>query len=362
MPYRRFLFSALAERFPLDFYFFNERKENIPTPCSATILKGFKVPKFSDYWVVPGLRGAISSKKYDLIIGSDLGAFVTKTAYEVAKKTATPFIPWIEEWDWIDHPRRKLRVRFEEALLKYSVTTIVPGNKHKKYLLSRGVPATKIDIVRNCIPEEKKEYNTGNQLFKKLSEIKKTELLVCSIGRHVSFKGHHQLIEAQAVLEGKDFAKAPFLVIAGDGNLLEKNKTLATQLSLKKIMFIERFIGLEEKNILFSLCDIFVLASTRTRAFEAWGLVCNEAIRFGKPIIVSNMVGSAGDLIQQDKNGFIFEDKNIDQLAGYIEKLIQNAPLRQQFSQHSSAIYKEFRPQVMITEFSAVIEKILAHA
>ena len=63
-----------------------------------------------------------------------------------------------------------------------------------------------------------------------------------------------------------------------------------------------RFLGFRNQSEMpafYDLCDLFVLPSH----FEPWGLVINEAMNAGKPVIVSDCVGAAPDLVQTGRNG-----------------------------------------------------------
>lgn len=358
LEYRSFLFRALAERYPIDFLFFNESGEFVPEECSWRSLKGFRVPELSDYWIVPGLRRALAKEKYGLVIGGDLGAFNTAVAYRYARRRGLPFIPWILEWDYIRHPRRLFRRRFEDRLLRYCSGIVTPGIRHREYLEGRGAGPEKIFTVPNCLEEKPCDIDRDAPLYKMIVEMKGRGNVICSIGRHVGFKGHHQSIRAQKILEERDIGSAPFLVIAGDGPLLGRNTSLARSLGLKKTVFMERHVDTAEKNILYSLCDIFLLTSTRTRAYEAWGLVCNEAVRFGRPVIASDAVGCAGELVRHGENGFVFKDGDFDGLAGYISRILGDDGLRERLSRSSREIYGDYRPQRMIDSFCAAIDSM----
>jgi glycosyltransferase involved in cell wall biosynthesis len=66
------------------------------------------------------------------------------------------------------------------------------------------------------------------------------------------------------------------------------------------------------------MADVFVLPSKE----EPWGMVVAEAMCFGLPVITSDRVGAAMDLVKDGYNGFIFPAGNSKELANCIEKLI----------------------------------------
>jgi glycosyltransferase involved in cell wall biosynthesis len=80
----------------------------------------------------------------------------------------------------------------------------------------------------------------------------------------------------------------------------------------------------------YAACDALVLPSVRTRTFrEPWGLVVNEAMNRGLPVIASDAVGAAaGGLVQDKRNGLVVAAGDAAALAGAIGVLAQDPPLR----------------------------------
>jgi glycosyltransferase involved in cell wall biosynthesis len=87
----------------------------------------------------------------------------------------------------------------------------------------------------------------------------------------------------------------------------------------KKIKGVE-FFGFKNRPHLFdfyNIADVFILPSE----IEPWGIVVNEAMCFRLPIIASDRVGAALDLVKNGHNGFIFPVGDIKRLATCIEKI-----------------------------------------
>ena len=105
------------------------------------------------------------------------------------------------------------------------------------------------------------------------------------------------------------------LWIIGDGFLKRELKNLARSLRIERSV---RFIGRVEHQIiklLYPLADVFVLPSV----IETQGMVAIEAMFFAKPVIVTNAIVSASELVVNGENGYIVDHKNVDSLE---EKLI----------------------------------------
>ena len=101
------------------------------------------------------------------------------------------------------------------------------------------------------------------------------------------------------------------LVLLGDGPLRESLKSQITTLNLCDHVLLPGFKQYDELPAYFGLAGAFVHASTT----EQWGLVVNEAMASGLPVIVSNRCGCAADLVQEGVNGFTFDPCNVEQLA-----------------------------------------------
>jgi glycosyltransferase involved in cell wall biosynthesis len=99
--------------------------------------------------------------------------------------------------------------------------------------------------------------------------------------------------------DGWDRTDAPYLVIVGDGEERNPLEARCRQLSLEDV----RFAGFRNQSELprfFQLADVFVLPSRH----EPWGLIVNEAMAAGCPVIVSTDVGCHPDLISDGGPGF----------------------------------------------------------
>ncbi len=94
---------------------------------------------------------------------------------------------------------------------------------------------------------------------------------------------------------------APYLLIVGDGEMRESLEQRARESGCPDIIFAG-FRNQSELPRIFDLSSVFVLPSRH----EAWGLITNEAMAAGLPVIVSDDVGCAVDLVRSGENGFVY--------------------------------------------------------
>jgi len=101
------------------------------------------------------------------------------------------------------------------------------------------------------------------------------------------------------------------LVLLGDGPLKANLSRLVSELRLDGHVHLPGFLQYHELPAYYGLADVFVHASTT----EQWGLVVNEAMAAGLPVIVSNRCGCVPNLVAEGKNGFTFDPGSVESLA-----------------------------------------------
>lgn len=126
---------------------------------------------------------------------------------------------------------------------------------------------------------------------------------------------------------------SPILLLAGDGPLRPELETLASQVAPGMVKFLG-FRNQTELPALYDLCDVFVLPSR----FEPWGLVVNEVMNAGRPVIVSDQVGCGPDLVKPGENGAVFRAGDVDDLCAKLRPWLEDCTLHQSGGERSLAI------------------------
>jgi len=132
------------------------------------------------------------------------------------------------------------------------------------------------------------------------------------------------------------------LVLLGDGPLNSDLRQLISDLGLQDFVVLPGFKQYDELPLYYGLANAFVHASR----VEQWGLVVNEAMASGLPVIVSDRCGCASELVQEGINGFTFDPGDEAQLTS---RLLEMASLcqrrREEFGQASRRIVGDFGPE-----------------
>jgi glycosyltransferase involved in cell wall biosynthesis len=153
------------------------------------------------------------------------------------------------------------------------------------------------------------------------------------IGSLVDKKGQSLAIETVANLKQNGFSIQ--LDILGDG----KNKT-SLQKQITKLNLAEQVIlhgNVDHPEEFLKRAKIYL----HTAIYEPFGLVLLEAMSAGLPIVCTDAGGNR-DIIEHGKNGYIFQDRNPEQLANQIIELLENEPKRQEIGQYAQNYAKNY--------------------
>lgn len=168
---------------------------------------------------------------------------------------------------------------------------------------------------------------------------------VLCIARFSQEKNLSHLIEAFVQSEACHLYN---LYIVGGGPLLPSLKSIAREYSNISLM---EWVSYHELPAIYQKADVFVLPSI----FEPWGLVVNEAMAAGLPVIVSEQCGCTPDLITK-QNGWVFDARQPEQLVSVFNQ-IANTEMStlQQMGKHSLQIIEHFSPQIWAENFSRLM-------
>src|SRR5262249_35139847 len=133
--------------------------------------------------------------------------------------------------------------------------------------------------------------------------------MACS--RFVPKKNLARLLRAFAKYRHVAGAAAWSLVVVGDGAQMGELAALRCRLGIEEHVLFPGSKNYEELPIYYGLADAFIHASTT----EQWGLVINEAMAAGLPVLVSERCGCASDLVVPGINGLLFNPEDVDSIA-----------------------------------------------
>lgn len=221
-----------------------------------------------------------------------------------AKFARKPFWIW-----WGGTPHSERDVGFAKKVIRKCFVLagarfVSYGKTSTDYLLQLGVKPDRICQIQNCV---------SPGVF--TLDGPKTDLgfdgpVLLYVGRLVRLKGIDLLLRACAAIrkEGTEFR----LVLAGDGPERENLQLLAKESGLDDLVFLNE-VPIEEMPALYRRADLMVLPTLD----DVWGLVVNEAIFTGTPVIASKFAGCAEELLPP---GQIFDPTNHEEFCTALRK------------------------------------------
>jgi glycosyltransferase involved in cell wall biosynthesis len=206
------------------------------------------------------------------------------------------------------------------------------GSLQAEYLRHYGVGDDRISIARMTVDVAAMKRFAGGpsesgRNFRQAFGINADQILIAYVGRLEPHKGIWDLFEAFEQLK-QDRVN---LLIVGEGSLSMEVERRAR--ANTRITAAGRLEG-EELWSAYLATDILVLPSL----FEPWGLVVNEAMAHGVPVVVSDVVGCRRDLVEHDVTGIEYEAGNADDLAMQLARLVEAPELRQRLTQAASTL------------------------
>lgn len=293
----------------------------------------------------------------DFVLTSTQNPLHSKIAYLFSKILRKPLFVVVETWRQPKHNGILYRLyqRIGDCLLHNSKMIFVHGSVQKQYLLQKGVKPSNIKHLPFLSADLSKVASDAKTIRAKYKLLDRVVILY--LGRIIPRKGLEELILAFRKI--KEEVPDVFLLIAGSADGPEKAegikyeqrcKTLANDIAPNEILFTGT-IKPDDSHLFFAAADLFVHPhNTYQDQDEGWGLVLNEAASMGLPIIATDRVGSAYDLIKTGVNGFIVKSGSVEELSEKIRELLLDKKKLHSFSINSRMIFETFHQEHLIVD------------
>ena len=276
----------------------------------GVFLKGIRIS--DDEGFCPEVIKYLSSKKYDAII---VGIYASPTgmlAIEYMRMMKIPFL--ISSDGGLIKNDSKLKRAIKRHFMKPAALWLSSGNETSKYLTYYGADKDKIyrypftsvksdDIIKT--PLSIKEKNVLKQKLKLNGN-----RVVVGVGQFIYRKGWDVLLTA-----AENIDTSIHIYIIG-GAAKEEYINYIKEHGLKNVHFVG-FKSKEELAEYYKAADLFVLPTRE----DIWGLVINEAMAYGLPVITTNKCNAGLELVS-DETGRIIDTDNPDQLYSAINEIL----------------------------------------
>ncbi|MBA2461680.1 MAG: glycosyltransferase family 4 protein [Actinobacteria bacterium] len=306
---------------------------------SAIFLSGPKLPLgriiHHDFALTPGIWPLLGRLRPDVVAVGGWSILATQLAILWCQTHEVPYLLMSDSH--LREPRPRWTQAVKRAVLPRIVPQaagwLVPGSLALEHLAAYGADAARtavfpltVDVGElsartDALRPERDEARVG-------LGIAPHAVAVLGVGRLVPFKAPDLLV--RAVSRARASAPGPLhLVLVGDGPLEAELRELARAEGIAVT-----FTGLLEGDDLlraYVAADVFALLSRR----ETWGVVVNEAMCAGLPLVLSDAVGAATDLLEPGRNGLLVPAGGLDEAARAIAQLASEPALRRTFGDRS---------------------------
>ena len=211
------------------------------------------------------------------------------------------------------------------------------GSANRDFYLRRGAPANRVYLAPYSVDNDYfreridavRRADCRSRLLAEL-QLQPSHPTVLFASKLQARKRCADLVAAFAALRPGTTAQ---LVIVGDGDERGRVEALVRAHGLSNVRFAG-FRNQSELPAFYDACDIFVLPSER----EPWGLVINEAMNAARPIVASDAVGAARDLVQHGQTGFVYPVGNVARLKDCLQILLDDRERRVQMGARARAL------------------------
>ncbi len=365
-------------------------------PAGARLETAFperNYPTLSRGEIKPRLREILDRWRPEVVAVSGYGMADSREVLRWANRHSVPSI-LMSETKADDAPRRWYRELAKRYYVRQFGAGLCGGTPHRQYLEELGMPPERIFIKYDVVDNERfaakvAEYRTkrskdektkrqlevggqrpeagaagsrGASVFRKTGDsVAASRPYFLASSRFIERKNLRRLIDAYAEYRRRfsNSSRAtrhpslsPWdLVLLGTGPLREEMMRHVEREDIGGVNFAG-FQQLEDLTGFYAGAGAFVHPALQ----EQWGLVVNEAMACGLPVLVSRTVGAAYDLVQDGVNGFRFDPRETGELSALLERVSAPDFPRAAFGEASRRIIADWTPEEFGENFRRAAE------
>ena len=335
-PYRSPLFDRVAGRPELELTVIYAartvagRTWNLEPEHRAVFLRGVRLRGARrllrhDYPITPGVFAALAEADPEVVVVSGWSTFASQAALVWARVRRVPYLLLVSSHErggragW----RKAVRRLVVPRLARASAGALVLGTLSRASLVANGVPPERVRVFANTVDvtswsEQSDQIRDRRDEIRARLGVTPEDLMILSVARLAPEKGLDVLIRAVAELGDPSAA----VVVAGSGRERGGLEQLARECGVRAT-----FTGDVDQGTLrelYGAADVFALLSS----WEPWGVVVNEAAASGLPLVLSNEVGAAPDLLRDSENGVLVPAGDVAAATEALRRLAADAGLR----------------------------------
>jgi glycosyltransferase involved in cell wall biosynthesis len=366
-PYRAPIFDLLAERPELDLTVLYTAETLasrgwVVEPRHATrFLRGVRVPLVGrllahDYVLNPGVGSALRDLAPDVAVISGWSTFACQAALLWCRRNGVPYVLHVESHDAGPRPgwRRAVKGAVVPRAVRGAAWILVTGTLVRQSMLERGADPHRIGLFAVTIDvgafaRRAETARRDREALRARLGVREDDVVVLCAARLAPEKGLDTLVRALAATGDSRVVG----VVVGEGPERARLEELARR-ERARVLFpgarpweamVETYVA----------ADVFALLSER----EPWGVVVNEAAACALPLVLSDRVGAAPDLLRDGENGFLVRARDVSAAADALRRLAADPELRRRQGERSQAIVADWGYGPSVEGFLVAVRRAL---
>jgi glycosyltransferase involved in cell wall biosynthesis len=298
----------------------------------------------------------------DVVCVSGWGLEVSLAGMKWAVERSVPIV-MLSESNEFDEARSPIKEWIKRRLVGLCASGLAGGTPQADYLVKLGLPRecvfTGYDIIDNNYFEtsSKEARNSGFKFHVSDFAVSSPYFFACArFGKKKNLPGlirayaryRHKVERRASSVEGSDSSTSALslqpsvfdLVIAGEGEERSLIEQTIRDCKVSDHVDLIGAKGYSELPAYYAHASAFIHPSTT----EQWGLVVNEAMASGLPVLVSNRCGCATDLVKEGENGWTFDPTNEEEMADLMVRISSDEEQRKGMGSKSQEIIVNWGP------------------
>lgn len=308
-----------------------------------------------DGGIAPNVFGFLSGE-YDIIIVGTHGTPTAKMAMLYMRFRHIPYVLNIDGMLSAELSEKSIVNRYLRSLLfRGAEAYVVSGQDTITYLQNLRVQLAQVyvypfssindvDILSNKVDQ------TAKAALRRECNID-TQRNIIAVGRFVTSKGFEALFHFMR--------KAPkdvgLILIGGDSDVYQVEISKLSQ-DVQNRIYFPGFLNKAQLAKYYKLSDVFVLPTHH----DAWGLVVNEALAYGLPVITTDRCGAGLEMIKEGINGYVIHHMGEDNLRVRLDELLNTPELCEQMSNANIGLAHQYTIEKMAEKHIEIFSEILS--
>ncbi len=330
------------------------RQWNVVPDHTAVFLRGYALPGARrvvrhDYPITPSIFDALRNAQPDVVIVSGWSTFASQAAGFWCRLRSVPFVLLVESHDagpkagW----RRTVKTTAVPPILRAASSVLVVGSLARESVLALGADPARVRVFANTI-DVAGWAARADELAGRRAELRKAfglaeEIAVLSVARLAPEKSLDVLLRAATAAGVRP-------LIVGSGPDRAYLETVA-----RDAIFTGELPG-DRVAEAYVAADIFALLSQH----EPWGVVVNEAAASGLPLVLSDRVGAAADLLRDGENGVLVRSGDATAAADALRLLAVDPALRKRYGARSRELVSAWGYEPSVEAFVEACREAIA--